>query len=244
VENLKNPVAIIFDQNNKPLIFTHTNILAQVNSLDHIFFNRKRDLLFASLPFHTIDGLILGIWLPLFMGLEVVYGKERDMNGKSIQEAEVTFLATSTESYRKLFSCSKPYHLSSIRYAIVLDGGMTLEEIQAYEENFGIDLLEGYSIPELSGFVSLNHKSYRGNGMEQIAKKPGTVGQPIPGTCAKILDPKTLEPLLPGQRGILHFKSPGKSVDGNQWYNTNLWAMMDEAGFIILESNYTQREVG
>jgi acyl-coenzyme A synthetase/AMP-(fatty) acid ligase len=71
--------------------------------------------------------------------------------------------------------------------------------------------------------------------VEQIASKIGTIGQPIPGTCAKILCPETLEPLLPGQKGILFFKSPGRAQSDTQWYDTKLFATMDEAGFIVLE---------
>ena len=111
---------------------------------------------------------------------------------------------------------------------------MRAEEIENFEAKFGIELLEGYSIPELSGFFSLNHKNYTGQGVEQIANKIGTIGQPIPGTCAKILSSNTFETLLPGEKGILFIKSPGRAQGGSEWYNTKLFAMMDEAGFIIL----------
>ncbi len=229
------PVAMVFKDELTPLLFTNSNILAQTQSLNHIFFNGRNDLLFASLPFNTIDGLILGLWLPLFSGLQVVYGEEKDITGKCIQESQVTFLITSGKSYRMLFDEAKPFQLSSLQYAIVLDDPMKSDEIENFKAKFGVELLGGYSIPELSGFFSLNHKNYTGEGVEQIANKVGTVGQPIPGTCAKILSPETFEALLPGEKGILFVKSPGRAQGGSQWYNTKLFAMMDEAGFIILE---------
>jgi hypothetical protein len=121
----------------------------------------------------------------------------------------------------------------------VLDGGMNQEELENYKSKFGLELLEGHSIAELCGFISLNHKSYARGGVNQIAQKDGTVGQAIPGTCAAILHPDTFEPLMPGEKGILFFKSPGRAQNSSQvgghWYNTKLSATMDDAGFIILE---------
>ncbi len=233
------PVAMIFDKDLNPLIFTHSNILAQTQSLGHIFFNNKNDLLLASLPLNTIDGLILGLWFPLFSELPVVYGNQDHITGEHIQESQVTFLITNSNNYRGLFEQAKPFHLASLRYPVVLDGGMNQLDLENYKLKFGLELLEGYSIPELCGFISLNHKSYIIGGVRQIAQKDGTVGQAIPGTCAAILDPDTFEALIPGEKGVLFFKSPGRAQNalknGQQWYNTKLSATMDEAGFIILD---------
>ncbi len=229
------PVLILFKDDGTPLVFSNSNILSQTQSLNHIFFNGPSGLLFASLPFDTIDGLILGLWLPLFSRLHVVYGQEKDITGEVIQDLQVTFIIGSSTSYKKLFLEATPSQIKSLRYAIVLDGGMNVDEMKAFQDKFGIEILEGFSVPELAGFVSLNHKNYIESGIAQIANKWGTVGQSIPGTCAKILESETLKPMLPGEKGVLFVKSSGRAQGESEWYNTKLLASMDDAGFIILE---------
>ena len=229
------PVAILFKNDGNPLLFTNSNILSQTQNLNHIFFNGPNGRLFASLPFDTIDGLILGLWLPLFSRLHVFYGKEKDITGEVIQDLQVTFLIGSSTSYQKLFHQATATQIKSLRHAIVLDDGMNTEEMKTFQDKFGIEILEGFSVPELSGFVSLNHNNYMQYGIEQIANKWGTVGQSIPGTCAKILKPETLETMIPGEKGVLFIKSSGRAQGENEWHNTTLFARMDDAGFIILE---------
>ena len=39
--------------------------------------------------------------------------------------------------------------------------------------------------------------------MRQIGNKPGTIGQPVPGVAAAVVDPETLQPLPPHREGML-----------------------------------------
>jgi acyl-[acyl-carrier-protein]-phospholipid O-acyltransferase/long-chain-fatty-acid--[acyl-carrier-protein] ligase len=78
----------------------------------------------------------------------------------------------------------------------------------------------------------------------QIGIKPGTVGQPIPGVAARIVDPETFKDLDDDQEGLLLLKSPARmigylgdpektaSVLHDGWYVTGDIARIDSDGFI------------
>jgi acyl-[acyl-carrier-protein]-phospholipid O-acyltransferase/long-chain-fatty-acid--[acyl-carrier-protein] ligase len=80
----------------------------------------------------------------------------------------------------------------------------------------------------------------------QIGNKPGTVGHPIPGVAAKVVDPDTFADLPPGSNGLLLIKGPnvmqgyfGKPDMTAQairdgWYVTGDIANLDDDGFITI----------
>ncbi|HLN85409.1 MAG TPA: AMP-binding protein, partial [Candidatus Limnocylindrales bacterium] len=79
---------------------------------------------------------------------------------------------------------------------------------------------------------------------KQIGHKPGTVGHPIPGVAAKVIDPETGQRLGPGEEGLLLIKGPNvmlgylnqetltDQVLRRGWYVTGDIASIDEDGFI------------
>src|SRR4030095_7678880 len=73
---------------------------------------------------------------------------------------------------------------------------------------------------------------------------PGTVGHPLPGITAKIIDPDTEQALPCGKEGLLLIKGPNRmlgylgepeltrEVMRDGWYVTGDIATIDEDGFI------------
>ena len=78
----------------------------------------------------------------------------------------------------------------------------------------------------------------------QIGNKPGTVGHPLPGVAARIVDPVTFEQLPNNQEGLLlvrgsnrmlgYLDQPQRTAEvfHNGWYITNDIALIDDEGFI------------
>jgi acyl-[acyl-carrier-protein]-phospholipid O-acyltransferase/long-chain-fatty-acid--[acyl-carrier-protein] ligase len=118
------------------------------------------------------------------------------------------------------------------------------ELADAFEDRFGVRPYEGYGTTELSPVVSTNVPPGRTIDGVDSGFREGTVGRPLPGISAKIVDLQTGEDLGPGRPGMLMVK--GKNVmrgyldepqltaqvirDG--WYRTGDVAMIDGDGFI------------
>jgi acyl-[acyl-carrier-protein]-phospholipid O-acyltransferase/long-chain-fatty-acid--[acyl-carrier-protein] ligase len=104
--------------------------------------------------------------------------------------------------------------------------------------------MEGYGTTELSPIVSFNIPPNRTLDGDTTLARIGTIGKPIPGVSAKIIDHETGEDLGPGETGILcikgpnvmqgYYKMPERTakdiVDG--WYRTGDMARIDADGFI------------
>ena len=140
---------------------------------------------------------------------------------------------------------------ASLRFVVV--GAEKLREPlrKEFEETFGIDLLEGYGMTEMSPVVAVNSPGFKDPKYPQIGTKHGTVGLPIPGVAVRIVDPETLgagiiTPLPPGQEGMLLVKGPNRmlgylndpartaQVFQDGWYITGDMAKLDEEGFLSI----------
>src|SRR5262249_39039955 len=73
----------------------------------------------------------------------------------------------------------------------------------AFERKFGVLPLEGYGCTELSPAAAANTPDLDLEGVRQVRNKVGTIGQPLPGVAARIVNPDTFGPLPPGQEGLL-----------------------------------------
>src|SRR5258707_418222 len=61
----------------------------------------------------------------------------------------------------------------------------------AFKEKFGVDLLEGYGCTEMAPVVAANVPDVDDGPEHQRGARPGSVGHPLPGVAAKIVDPDT-----------------------------------------------------
>jgi acyl-[acyl-carrier-protein]-phospholipid O-acyltransferase/long-chain-fatty-acid--[acyl-carrier-protein] ligase len=114
----------------------------------------------------------------------------------------------------------------------------------AFREKFGVDLLEGYGCTEMSPVVAVNAPNFEAGKDSQTARKAGTVGHPLPGVAARIVDPVTFAPLPPNTEGLLLVKGSNRmlgylnqpertaEVVRDGWYVTGDIAMLDDEGFL------------
>jgi acyl-[acyl-carrier-protein]-phospholipid O-acyltransferase/long-chain-fatty-acid--[acyl-carrier-protein] ligase len=172
------------------------------------------------------------------------------MDAKTIGELAATHKATmliSTPTFCQSYIRRIPTdQFAHLRYAIV--GAEKLREPLAVEfrEKYGIDLLEGYGCTEMAPVVAVNRPNIRHGHESQIGMKPGSVGHPIPGVAAKIVDRETGEDLAVGEEGLLLVKGPNMmagylhapertaEVIRDGWYVTGDIARLDEDGFVFI----------
>jgi len=117
---------------------------------------------------------------------------------------------------------------------------------QEFEQKFGVQPLEGYGCTELSPAAAANVPDWEANGTRQLGTKPGTIGRPLPGVAARLVDPETLAPLPPNTEGLLLIYGANvmmgylgrpeatREVIRDGWYVTGDIAKMDEDGFITI----------
>jgi acyl-[acyl-carrier-protein]-phospholipid O-acyltransferase/long-chain-fatty-acid--[acyl-carrier-protein] ligase len=231
----------------KGVVLTHYNVASNVEQLNQVFMLHPDDRILGILPFFHSFGFTGTLSLPMAVGVGVVFHPnplESRAIGALISQHTVTMLlATPTFLNAYARRCS-PEDFGSLRF--VMAGAEKLPEriSQAFEDQFGIRPLEGYGCTECSPVVAVNTHDFRAAFFRQVGAKRGTIGHPLPGMSARILDPETRQPMPANQPGLLFVRGPNVMqgylnrpektaevlIDG--WYNTGDIAAMDEDGFI------------
>jgi acyl-[acyl-carrier-protein]-phospholipid O-acyltransferase/long-chain-fatty-acid--[acyl-carrier-protein] ligase len=189
-------------------------------------------------------GFTVCLWAVLSLDVKGAYHfspLEAKVIGKLCREHRVTIMITTPTFLRSYMRRCAPEEFASL--SLVVTGAEKLpgDLLEAFEEKFGIRPMEGYGTTELSPIVSLNVPPNRGaRGLERV----GTVGKPIPGVSAKVIDLESGQDLPIGESGLLlikgpnvmqgYFKMPEQTAkvlrDG--WYSTGDMGMLDEDGLI------------
>jgi acyl-[acyl-carrier-protein]-phospholipid O-acyltransferase/long-chain-fatty-acid--[acyl-carrier-protein] ligase len=115
---------------------------------------------------------------------------------------------------------------------------------EAFEEKFGVRPHEGYGCTELSPIASGNTPASRGPRAAKQGARAGTVGRPMPGVEAKVIDMVSGEELQRNTPGMLLIRGPNvmkgylgqpeatAQVMRDGWYVTGDVAVIDADGFI------------
>jgi len=231
----------------KGVMLTHRNILSNVDGVLQVYQLKDDDVLVGVLPFFHSFGFTGTIWLPLLGGFGAVF-HPNPTDAKTIGELAGRYRGTvliSTPTFCSAYirKCT-PEQFAHMRYAIV--GAEKLREpvAKAFKDTFGLDLLEGYGCTEMAPIVAVNTPDVHDGSERQRGTRVGSVGHPLPGVVAKIVDPVTGEGPLFGQEGLLLVNGPNRmkgylgdpekthEVLRDGWYVTGDIALIDDAGFI------------
>jgi acyl-[acyl-carrier-protein]-phospholipid O-acyltransferase/long-chain-fatty-acid--[acyl-carrier-protein] ligase len=228
----------------KGVMLSHRNILCNIESMAQIYWVTGQDRVLGVLPFFHSFGFTGTLWFPLVHGFGVVYHPnpmDAGPIGELVQKYRVSLMITTpTFCNAYLRKCSKE-QFATLRYAVV--GAEKLREPLARDflEKFGLTLLEGYGCTEMSPVVSVNMPDAP---YGQKGTKLGTVGHPLPGVVARVVDPETGVPLEPEQPGLLLVKGGNRMLGylkrpeldreafRDEWYVTGDIAAIDDDGFI------------
>jgi acyl-[acyl-carrier-protein]-phospholipid O-acyltransferase/long-chain-fatty-acid--[acyl-carrier-protein] ligase len=231
----------------KGVMLTHRNILANVDGIGQVYTLAPKDVMLGVLPFFHSFGFTGTLCFPMISGFGVVY-HANPMDAKTIGELAGKYRATliiSTPTFCSSYvrKCERE-QFAHLRIAIV--GAERLREpiAAAFKEKFGIDLLEGYGCTEMAPVVAVNVPNVQDGRERQQGTRVGTVGHPLPGIAAMIVDPTTGEGPLFDQEGLLLVKGPNRmlgylgqpektaEVVRDGWYVTGDIALIDDSGFV------------
>jgi acyl-[acyl-carrier-protein]-phospholipid O-acyltransferase/long-chain-fatty-acid--[acyl-carrier-protein] ligase len=229
----------------KGVMLSHYNVLANIDAISQPFWVSTKDCVAGVLPFFHSFGYTITVWFPLTAGCAAVYHPnptDAAAVGELIAKYRATlFLATPTFCSLYTRKC-RAEDFASLR-AVLVGAEKLREPIAAgFREKFKIDLLEGYGCTEMSPVVAVNTPNFEAGKDSQTGRKPGTVGHPLPGVAAKIVDPVTFAPLGPEKEGLLLVKGANRmlgylkrstdDVFRDGWYITGDIALIDDEGFL------------
>ncbi|HEY1374347.1 MAG TPA: acyl-[ACP]--phospholipid O-acyltransferase [Candidatus Binatia bacterium] len=243
--------AVIFSSGStgspKGVMLSHDNVLSNIESFAQLFGVSAEDRMLGVLPFFHSFGFTGTLWFPLISGFGAVY-HSNPLDGKTIGELAEKYRATiliSTPTFYAAYLRRVPREqFATLRYAVT--GAEKLRESIAreFKEKYGLDLLEGYGATEMSPVISVNIPDAADGAEHQTGMKFGTVGHPLPGVAAKVVDAEGGAPLPANTEGLLLVKGPNRMIgylgdaektaevfrDG--WYVTGDIAAIDDDGFI------------
>jgi acyl-[acyl-carrier-protein]-phospholipid O-acyltransferase/long-chain-fatty-acid--[acyl-carrier-protein] ligase len=233
----------------KGVMLSHGNIAANAESMIQAINLRSRDRLLGVLPFFHAFGYTVTLWAPLQLGASACFHvdpRQAKEIGELCKKYACTIFVTTPTFLRFCLRRCEPDDFKTLRILMCGAEKLSVSLAQEVKDRFGVMPLEGYGCTELSPAAVANVPDWEHDGIKQIGSKPGTIGQPIPGVAAKIVDAASFAELLPGQEGLLLIyganvmqgylgrAEQSKEVLHDGWYVTGDIAQFDDDGFITL----------
>ena len=231
----------------KGVMLTHYNLASNAEQLGQLLDFGPRDRFLGILPFFHSFGFTATLTAPAVMGIGVAFHPnplDAKPIGELVRRYSLTYLmATPTFLQIYLRSCD-PADFGSLRCVMASAEKLPDWLANAFEEKFGLRPVEGYGCTECSPVVTCSTHDFRAAGFRQAGSRHGSIGQPLPGVCVRIVDPETHAPLPLGQSGLLLVRGPNvmcgyldrpdktTEVLRDGWYTTGDIAALDEDGFL------------
>jgi len=221
----------------KGAVHTHRSLLACVQAIRLAWDWQEEDRLILALPLFHVHGLCAGLFGTLAAGASAVvvdrFTPERVLDAVG----ESTMFFGVPTMYHRLAESGRATELSSLRLCV--SGSAPLPAALWHRlHDEGVDVLERYGMSET--LLTLSNP-LRG------ARRPGTVGFPLPGTEARIVRPDEagvgeLEVRGPSScRG--YWERPAETAaqwDDDGWFATGDLASVDAEGAFTIRGRLTE----
>ena len=146
------------------------------------------------LPFFHSFGYTASMWLVLALEARGAYHfspLDAQQVGKLIGKYKGTvFFATPTFLRGYVRRCD-PQDMKTLDVVVAGAEALPKDVSDSFEKKFGVRPIEGYGCTELSPVVAVNIPPSRSPTGDTTGMREGTVGRPLPGIEAKIVDPET-----------------------------------------------------
>ncbi|MGA2015080.1 MAG: long-chain-fatty-acid--CoA ligase [Solirubrobacteraceae bacterium] len=155
------------------------------------------------LPLFHANAQVVTTLIPLTIGCEIMMWERFSASkfwDEIAQFAPVTISAVPTILAAVLNAPGAPDGPTSLRYVICGAAPLSVDLLRAFQDRYGIRILEGFGMTETGCIASLN--PYYAD------RKVGSIGLPIRGQQMKIIDQETGESQPPGGYGEIVIKGP------------------------------------
>ena len=164
----------------KGVLLSHKNIQTAIHQVSSSIDLNIKDVLFNPLPIFHSFGFSCGTMMPILHGIKV-FTYPSPLHYRIIPEMiydtdATVVVGTSTflTGYQKF---SHPYDFCNVRYVFAGAEKLNLQTRQAYFEQFGVRILEGYGVTETSPVISINTPMHH---------MKGSAGRILPGIDYKL----------------------------------------------------------
>lgn len=230
----------------KGVMLSYRNVASNVEAVDQVIQLRPDDTILGILPFFHSFGYTITLWGALALDIHAAFHfspLDAKQVGSLTKKSKATILLTTPTFLRGFIKRCSVEEFATLDVVVAGAEKLPSSLCDAFEQKFGIRPIEGYGATELSPLVSVNVPPSRSH-HEEVDNKEGTVGRPVPGVAAKVVDPETLADLPQGESGMLlvtgpnvmkgYLDRPDKTAEviHNGWYVTGDIARIDADGFI------------
>jgi len=222
-------------------VLTQNNLLTQSLLLRTIARRTEEDIGLAVIPLFHSFGAVANMLAVLRIGAGVVLMDRFTLDGifGAIEKEKITYIAAVPRLFLGMVfhEGAGKYRTDSLQVCITGGAAMPPDFIPVFEQRFGVRIMEGYGLTEASPVSAFSRLD--------LPQKPGSIGVPIPGAEAKIVDGdgrelprgEIGELILRGEnvmRGYYRDEEATAQVIRDGWLHTSDLGRMDEEGYIFL----------
>lgn len=232
---------------------THRNLLANVEQFAAMLDLGVGDSVLGSLPFFHSFGATVTVLFPMIHAVSVVtYPNPLEIAKLAglIERYGISLVVTTPTFLRGFLRKAEPKQLASLKLLVTGAEKLPSELQKAFEERFGMKVLQGYGLTETSPCAAVNVPNplkNREDDEEQPSQRDGSVGKLAPGMAAEIRDPESGAAMGLAETGMLWLRGPNvfegylndpvrtAEVVVEGWFKTGDLARFDEDGFCFIE---------
>jgi len=213
----------------KGAMLTHKNLYSNAMTVADMRENEPDDVVIGVLPLYHIFGQTSALNASIYRGL--TFHLFRQFEAKEVielieTETNTILFAVPTMFNRLLMQTGKKgVKRSSLRFCVSGGASLPVEILNKFEKRFKTKIYEGYGLSECSP-VCVENPFGRNT-------KPGSIGMPIPGFKARIVDESNRD-VDTGMKGYLNRLEETAETVVDGWLHTGDLARMDDEGYIYI----------
>ncbi len=242
----------------KGVMLSHRNMIANVNQFSSRLQLKAEDSALGCLPLFHSFGCTVTMWYPVIEGINLVtypspmeFGKLAEL----IEQHKISLFVATPTFLRGYMRKATPEQLQSLKLVVTGAEKLPPSVAQQFEKKFGKPVMEGYGLTETSPATNVNLpdlEPFHDGEPVLPSRRPGSVGQLLPGVAVRITDPDTDQPQSLHQTGMIwlsgpnifmgYLKQPEKTSEmliGN-WLRTGDIGRYDEDGFLYIEGRLSR----